>query len=178
MKTSVALIGFMGAGKTSVGRALAEKLGKEFLDLDALIERKAARTIPEIFEQDGEIGFRELEIQVTREVAGRRNAVITCGGGIVLNRINVDRLKKEAVIVYVKASPATILRRTSADGNERPLLNTPDRASRIREMLRFRRPFYKLAADITIDTTRLDIDSVVRQIIEKLREGSLIDLSP
>ena len=76
MKTSIALIGFMGTGKTGVGKALAEKLGKEFFELDPLIEKKAGKTIPAIFKKDGEIAFRELEIEVIKEVSKERNAVI------------------------------------------------------------------------------------------------------
>ena len=171
MKTSIALIGFMGTGKTAVGKALAERLGKEFIELDALIERKAGKTIPEIFQQDGEVRFRELEIEVARGVAGGKNAVIACGGGLVLNKINIDRLSEECVMVYLTASPQVILKRTSGDKEERPLLNTPDRALRIRELLRFREPFYRRAAEITIDTSRLGIGSVVDKIIEELKEN-------
>ncbi|GAH64058.1 unnamed protein product, partial [marine sediment metagenome] len=76
MKTNVALIGFMGVGKTAVGQALAEKLNKEFVELDSLIEHKAGKSIPEIFQQDGEIAFRELEIEVTKEVAKGKNLII------------------------------------------------------------------------------------------------------
>ncbi len=170
MKTSIALIGFMGTGKTAVGKALAEKLGREFVELDFLIEQKAGKTIPQIFQQDGEVRFRELEIEVVKEVAGRKNAVIACGGGAVLNRINIDRLKKECIIVYLTASPEVILKRTSVDENERPLLNVPDRARHIRELLKFRRPFYERAADVTVATSKLDIDSVARLIIDKVKE--------
>jgi shikimate kinase len=169
MKTSIALIGFMGTGKTAVGRALAERLGKEFVELDALIERKAGRTIPEIFQQGGEIAFRELEIEVTKEAAEKKNAVIACGGGIVLNKINIDRLKKESVIIYLTTSPEVILKRTSTDENERPLLKTTDATSTVRELLRFRKPFYERAADVSIDTSIPDISSVVEQILRKVK---------
>ena len=170
MKSSIALIGFMGTGKTAIGKALAEKLGKEFVEMDSLIERKAGKTIPEIFGQYGEVAFRELELEVAREVSGKRNAVIACGGGIVLNKINIDRLKKECLIVYLAASPGVILKRTSTDDNERPLLKVADRALAVRELLRFRKPFYELAAEITINTSRLGIDSVAEQIIRKVKE--------
>jgi len=170
MKTGIALTGFMGAGKTAVGRALAEKLAREFLELDSLIVRKAGKTIPEIFEQGGEVAFRELEIEVVKEVAGKKNAVIACGGGVVLNKINIDRLKKECVIVYLTASPEAILKRTLADENERPLLNAADRLATIGELLKFRKPFYERAADITVNTTKLDINSIAAQIIDKVKE--------
>ncbi len=175
MKTSIALVGFMGTGKTVVGRALAGKLGKDFIELDILIEQKAGKTIPEIFQQDGEIRFREIEIEVTKAIAGRKNAVIACGGGVVLNKINIDRLRKESIIAYLTASPRVILKRTSADENERPLLRASDKLLHIQELLRFRKPFYERAADIKIDTSKLDIDSVAEQIINKLKENESLN---
>ena len=171
MKTSIALIGFMGTGKTVVGKALAAKLGKEFIETDSLIEQKVGKSIPEIFQQDGEVGFREIEIEVAREVSERENAVIACGGGMVLNKINMDRLSQRCIIVYLTASPGIILNRTSDDKNGRPLLAVSDRASQIKELLRFRQPFYERAADIKVDTSKLNVDSVVGRIIEKLKDN-------
>ncbi|MBI2832336.1 MAG: shikimate kinase [Chloroflexi bacterium] len=168
MKTNIALIGFMGTGKTAVGKVLAQKLGKEFVELDCLIEQKTGKTIPDIFSQDGEIAFRELEIEVTKEVAKRQNLVIACGGGLVLNKINIDRLKEKGVIVLLTASPSVILKRTLHDGGTRPLLKTPERLTRIRELLAFRKPFYERAADIKVDTSRLSTESVAKEIMEKL----------
>ncbi len=170
MKTSLALVGFMGTGKTAVGRLLAQKLGKDFIELDAMIEQKAGRSIPEIFRQDGEAGFRQLEIEITRAVAGRKNTVIACGGGIVLNTINIDRLRQECIIVCLTASPSVILKRTSVDKDERPLLATADRLRQIKELLKFRRPFYERAADITVNTSRLKAEAVAGLIIERLKE--------
>jgi shikimate kinase len=171
MKTNIALIGFMGTGKTAVGKALAERLDKKFIELDPLIERKAGKTIPEIFSQDGEIAFRELEIEVAKEVAQGKNQVIACGGGVVLNKINIDRLRKESLIVYLTASPKIILERTSNDAEERPLLKVASPRLTIQELLRFRKPFYERAADIKIDTSKLDINAVVEQIITKIKEN-------
>ncbi len=170
MKTNIALIGFMGTGKTAIGRALAGKLNKTFVELDSLIEQKAGKSIPEIFQQDGEIAFRELEIAVTKDVSSEENLVIACGGGIVLNKINIDRLRKEGVIVYLTASPRVILKRVLGGGGGRPLLEVASPALTIRELLRFRKPFYERAADIKIDTSRLDINSVTEQIINKMEE--------
>ncbi len=169
MKTNIALIGFMGSGKTAVGRILAEKLNKRFVELDSLIEQKAGKSIPQIFAQDGEIAFRELEIELTKEVAESKNQVIACGGGIVLNKINIDRLKDKAVIVYLTASPAVILKRTSADKNERPLLLSSNKTVTIGELLRFRKPFYERAADIKIDASKLDINTAADEIITRLK---------
>jgi len=175
MKGNIALIGFMGTGKTAVGRALAKRLGKKFIELDLLIEQKAGKSIPEIFQNDGEIIFRELEIEATKEVSKGTKSVIACGGGIVLNKINVDRLRESSRIIYLTASPGAILKRTSRRKNERPLLDVPDPARRIRELLEFRKPFYERAADITINTSQLDINAVAEQIIEKLKEDESFD---
>ncbi len=171
MKTNIALIGFMGTGKTAVGEVLAEKLGKKLVELDSLIEQKAGKPIPVIFRQDGEIAFRELEIEVAREVSAGTNLVVACGGGVVLNKINIDRLRKKSVIVYLTASPSVILKRTLQDGETRPLLEVSDRTAEIRGLLAFRKPFYERAADIEINTSKLDIDSIVEQIISKVEEN-------
>lgn len=192
MRTNVVLIGFMGAGKTAVGKVLAKRLGKKFVELDSVIERKAGKPIPEIFQQDGEVTFRELEIEVTKEVSRDKDLVIACGGGIVLNKINIDRLKNESIIVYLTASPRVLLRRVSDSGEGRPLLNTSNRGGdeprhydldarsplnrSIQELLRFRKPFYDRAADIKINTSKLDIDSVAEQIIVELKENESFNL--
>ena len=170
MKTSIALIGFMGTGKTVVGKVLAQKFAKKFIELDAVIEKKAGRSIPEIFRQDGEIRFRELEIEAVRTVANKKNVVIACGGGIVLNTINIDRLRKGSVIICLTASPAVILKRTSGDKDGRPLLNVADRRQQIKKLLQFRRPFYSRAADTMINTSRLNINMVVDKILELLEK--------
>lgn len=170
MKSSVALIGFMGTGKTSVGRALAEYLGKTFFELDVLIQRKAGKDIPAIFREDGEIAFRELEIETVKDISREENAVIACGGGVVLNKINIDRLKQRALVVHLEASPRIILKRISGDGEERPLLATENPALTIRELMRYRRPFYQRAADININTSGQDIDSVVLQVAAGIKE--------
>lgn len=169
MKTNVALIGFMGTGKTAVGRRLAEKLGRRFIELDSAIERKARKSIPEIFVEDGEIAFRELEIEATRELARTKHAVIACGGGIILNRINIDRLKERAVIIHLTAPPGVILKRVLGEAGKRPLLDVENPLATIRELLKFRKPLYERAADITVNTAGLDINGVVEQIIEKLK---------
>ncbi len=165
----------MGTGKTAVGQFLAKKLDRKFIELDLLIERKAGKPIPDIFQQDGEIAFRELEIEVTKEVAEMKNAVIACGGGLVLNKINIDRLKKEGIIVYLTASPRVILKRVATEEGQRPLLEVDNPTLTIRGLLRFRKPFYERAADITIDTSKLDINAVSEEIIGKLRENESFD---
>lgn len=168
MKTNIALIGFMGAGKTAVGRLLAEKLGKGLMETDKLIEKKAGKSIPDIFNQDGETVFRQLELEVVGEVAGDKNQVIACGGGVVLNRENVDCLKESSVVVYLTAPPEVILQRVLADTSVRPLLRSKDKAETIRRLMRCRKPLYEQAADITIDTSEMNIDEVAEHIIARL----------
>ena len=170
MKNSIALIGFMGTGKTAVGKTLADRLGKEFIETDALIEKKAGKSIPEIFSRDGEIAFRELEIEIIKRIAMKDNAVIACGGGIVLNKINVDRLVKKCIIINLKASPSLISKRTSGDKDNRPLLAVTDRLAQIKELQDYRRPYYQRAADFEINTSWLNIKGVVNKIIEKLKD--------
>ncbi len=169
MKSNIALIGFMGAGKSAVGKVLARELNKEFIEMDSLIEQKAGKPIPEIFQQDGEVAFRELEIEVTKDVSRNRNQVIACGGGIVLNKINIDRLRKSSVIVYLTASPRVIMKRVS-NGEERPLLKVANPTLTIQELLRYRKPFYERAADITINTSKMNVDSIAEQIISQVKQ--------
>lgn len=176
MKANIALIGFMGTGKSAVGRALAKKLGWDFVEMDSLIEEMAGKSIPEIFEQDGEIAFREMEIEVTKKVAQQAGQVIACGGGMVLNKINVDRLRETSRMVYLKASPGEILKRTSSGTNKRPLLDVPDPAQRIQELLEFRGPFYQHSADITVDTSELSTDKIADLIINRLKEDEGFNL--
>ncbi|MFC2059859.1 shikimate kinase [Chloroflexota bacterium] len=176
MKTNIALIGFMGTGKTEVGEALANKLGRRFIELDLLIEQKAGKPIPEIFQQNGETAFRELEIEVTKEIANERYLVIAGGGGIVLNKINIDRLQEGAIMVYLTASPRIILKRVSSQEGQRPLLQVDNPTLTIRQLLRFRKPFYERAANVTLDTSKLDINTVAEQIISRLRDDESFDL--
>jgi shikimate kinase len=170
MKTNIALVGFMGTGKTSVGQVLARKLGWQFVEVDARIEQMAGKSTPDIFAQDGEIAFRELEIEAIKQVARSRKQVIACGGGVVLNTINITRLKDTSVLVLLTASPGTVLKRTSVDRDSRPMLATAnDPAARIRELLKYRRPYYERSTDFMINTSKNSLEQVADQIIEKLR---------
>jgi len=176
MKTNVALIGFMGAGKTSVGKAQAARLGMEFVEMDDLIEQAAGKPIPDIFRDASEIGFREIEIEVTKQAAKETGRVIACGGGAVLNKINIDRLRETSRTVYLTASPAAVLRRTAGDPTERPLLKVDNPKQRIRELMAERRPFYERAADITVHTSLLTPEGVADEIIARLRQDEDFDL--
>ncbi len=170
MKTNVALVGFMAAGKTAVARLLAQRLGKKLVELDALIEQRAGKTVARIFSEDGETAFREWEIALVKEVAAAKDQVIATGGGIVLNTINVDRLRQGGVIVYLEASPTAILKRAQASTAVRPLLAGGDKARIIEKILRFRQPYYDRAADIRLDTSAMAVDTVAGRIAELLKQ--------
>ena len=116
MKSNIVLIGFMGTGKTAVGQVLATRLHRKLIEVDAIIEKMAGKSIPDIFRDDGEIYFRELEIKAIKKAAAGEKQVIACGGGVVLNTINIDRLRTTGVIINLIASPEIILKRTSRDG--------------------------------------------------------------
>ncbi len=170
MKTNVALIGFMGTGKSAVGRELARRLGKEFVEMDELIVERAGKPIPRIFREDGEAAFRQMEMAVAKEVAGRSNQVIACGGGVVLNRVNIDRLRQTSRLVHLVASPATILQRTRTQAGQRPLLDVADPAGRIIRLLEERQPLYQAAADIVVETDGQTVAGVADTIITRLKE--------
>ena len=169
MKSNIVLIGFMGTGKTAVGQALAKRLNRRLIEVDSIIEQMAGKSIPDIFQDDGEIYFRELEIEAIKKAAAGKKQVIACGGGVVLNTINIDRLRETGVIINLVASPDTILKRTSVNEGSRPLLNVKQPAERIRELMKFRKPFYDRAADFTINTSKLNIDTVADKIIDRLK---------
>ncbi|MCJ7771247.1 shikimate kinase [Candidatus Bathyarchaeota archaeon] len=169
MKRNVALIGFMGVGKTTIGEALASRLKKRFVRTDDLIVELAKRPIPQIFREEGESRFRELEMEVVKQVSEEDNVVIDCGGGVVLNRVNIQRLRNKAKIVLLTASPETILRRVKNDSSERPLLNVPNQLERIKELLAARESSYKESADFEVDTSYLDKNEAADRISHMLR---------
>ncbi len=138
------LVGFMGTGKTSVGRALAQRLGMAFHDSDAEIERLAGCTIRELFEREGEEAFRRRERDFITHGHPDRGCIVSCGGGLVTREGMLDELRRRGVVVCLAASPETILERTRANRN-RPLLDVADPLARIGELLAAREPFYRKA---------------------------------
>lgn len=169
MKSNIALVGFMGTGKTAVGKVLAKRLDRQLIETDLIIEKIAGKPIPDIFKNDGEIRFREVEIAAIKRVAGKERAVIVCGGGVVLNTINIQRLREKSVIINLVASLEVILHRTSADKTIRPLLKVDAPELRIKELMKFRKPFYDKAADFNINTSKLDIEAAATKIIARLK---------
>ena len=168
---NVAIFGFMGVGKSSVGRLVAEALGMEFVDLDETIVADAGKGIPEIFEERGERGFRELEKEATRRVAARDGVVIACGGGTVLDEDNLGALRRNSRMILLTADPETILRRVETDGDTRPLLSAEEKVEPIARLLGERMPRYIEAADKAVDTSGKPQAQVAREIIEYLRES-------
>jgi len=147
---NIALVGFMGTGKSSVGRLAAEQLRFAFIDTDELIENEVGHSIPEIFAQLGEPAFRKYERDVVNALSTRRDTVIATGGGLVADPANLASLKEHALVVCLWASPETIWERVRAQSH-RPLLQTADPQAKIRELLAQRAPAYR-QADVLIDT--------------------------
>ena len=151
MKKNIIFIGFMGAGKTSVGQAVSRLYHMDFLDTDEYIEKKAGMSISEIFKKFGEEGFRKMETEtltaLQKEASG---CVISAGGGLPLREENRKLLKKLGTVVYLKVSPETVEERLKGD-RTRPLLAGPDPEKRIRELLDYRQPLYEKAAHYTVD---------------------------
>ena len=159
---NLALIGFMGTGKTSVGRALAESLHFEFLDTDELIQSRTGRSINEIFAQNGEPAFRELERDLVKELSTREKLVISTGGGLPTNPDNLASLKEHALVVCLWSSPEKIWERVRHQSH-RPLLHDPDPQKKIRDLLAAREPFYR-QADVLMNTELRSIREVAQQI--------------
>ena len=161
---NLALIGFMGTGKSSVGRALATQLRFEFVDTDELIERRGGRTITQIFAKEGEAGFRALErALVMDEMPGWRKKVIATGGGLAANEANLKSLKQHALVVCLWASPALIWERVRKQSH-RPLLQSPDPLAKIRGLLDERGPFYR-QADVLVNTENRSVREVALQVL-------------
>lgn len=164
---NIFLIGLMGSGKTTVGRALAKRLGMHFVDSDHEIEARTGATIPLIFEIEGEESFRRREAEVIRDLTAQQGIVLATGGGAVLDPDNREYLKTRGTVIYLRAGVSSILHRTSNDKN-RPLLQTEDPRKKIEELARQREPLYREVAHITIDTGRPNVHSMVQAILARL----------
>lgn len=165
--TNIALIGFMGTGKSTVGRLVAEQLKFDFLDTDALIEQRSGKKITEIFAQHGEPAFRELEAQLVQELSQRHRTIISTGGGLPTNPSNLDSLKQHSLVVCLWATPEHIYERVR-DQAHRPLLHDPEPLTKIRQLLSAREKFYK-QADVLLNSDLRSAREVAQQVINQFR---------
>ena len=164
---NIVLIGFMGTGKSTVGGELVKRLEMPCRDTDALIVQRAGMEISEIFARHGEAYFRELERTVVEEVSLEENTIIFCGGGVVLNKENVDNLRKKGRLTLLKAEPETILKRVTGD-ETRPVLKGNLSLEGIQEIMNKRNEAYIEAADIIIETDDKTVEEISMEIINKL----------
>jgi len=162
---NVALIGFMGTGKSSVGRMLAGQLRFEFVDTDELLEKRAGRKISEIFVQDGEARFREMERALVAEMESWRGKVIATGGGLAANEANLNQLKLHSLVVCLWATPEEIWHRVRRQSH-RPLLRDPNPLEKIRSLLTARKPYY-VQADVLISSNNRSVREVSAHIMHE-----------
>ena len=167
----IILIGYMGAGKTTVGKALAKALGVTFYDLDWYITSRMRKTVGQIFEERGEDGFRQIERSMLHEVAEFENVIISCGGGTPCFFDNIDYMNQQAPVVYLKADPEVLYKHLAMSKNDRPLLRGKSQEELIvfiREQLEKREPFYTKAR-YTLDVSLMDDYSKIHKSVEQLR---------
>ena len=171
---SLYLIGMMGSGKTSTGRPLAERLGYGFVDADAVIEQAAGCSIPEIFERDGEAGFRQIETQVLNAISQRHSLVVATGGGVVTQSQNWGLLHS-GIVIWLDVERGQLLKRLQADETPRPLLQRTDQEGAIEALLNERRPLYA-EADLTVvideETPDVVADGILQLLPGLLRDPS------
>lgn len=164
----VVLVGLMGAGKTTVGERLATRLGRPFVDTDELVVATAGRTVPELFVDVGEDGFRALERDaVTDACSSPEPLVIACGGGAVLDPDNRRAIAAAGVVVWLRATPAHLAERVG-DGDERPLLAGRAPLDALARLAAVRAPSYEAVADVVVDTDGLDPDGVTDRVLEEV----------
>ena len=168
---NIVLIGYRGAGKSSVGRGLAARLGKLFVDTDTIVQERAGRSIRQIFEEQGEHVFREHEARALQAACLHENAVISVGGGAVMNPDNAARLKQAGRVVWLRAPAPILWRRICGDeasARQRPRLTPKGGLEEIVHKLADREPVYESLADQIIDTDRVTVDEAVSTIIQLL----------
>ncbi len=161
------LVGMMGSGKTTIGRALARHLGKTFVDSDEEIQKRTGVTIPHIFDIEGEAGFRQRESAVICDLAGRDNMVLATGGGAVLTERNRAALQQNGIVIYLKAGVHDLWQRTRHDRN-RPLLQTADPHAKLAELFQQRDPLYLQVADIVIQSGRQSAHALMLHLADEI----------
>lgn len=166
---NIALIGFMGSGKSAVGKLLARKLGYDFVDTDAEIEKQEGCLIRQIWKDKSEEYFRRLEVEVLKKVTEDEKKVIACGGGVILNPENVRRLRQNCLVVYLEATHERLYERLKYSSN-RPLLNAADAKLEIGRLLAARKTIYQEVSDFAVDTTQLNVKGVVENILTRIKQ--------
>lgn len=166
-KPHIILVGLPGAGKSTVGAMLGERLSRTFLDFDLEIERREGMPVSQIFGERGEQGFRQLERRITEELRDIGNMVLAPGGGWIMDQEAVAMLRPPARLVYLRVRPETALQRLASGVGTRPLLNRPDPLAEMQKLFEARRGLYQ-AADLEIGTELLTVQQVTDQIAEKL----------
>lgn len=172
-KESIFLIGPMGAGKSTVGRLVAEKLGYQFVDSDHEIEARTGASIPMIFDIEGESGFRDREEQMIEELSLRKRVVLATGGGVVEREVNRQCLRSRGFVVYLKSPVESLIQRTRHDRN-RPLLQKDDPEKVLAELMERREPWYVEMADLTVETQQMSVHKVVKQIVDSLEAQQVV----
>ncbi len=170
---SLFLVGPMGAGKSTVGRLLAERLGFDFHDSDQEIEARTGATIPMIFDIEGEAGFRRREAQVIDELTQKPNIVLATGGGAVLRADNRKHLRSRGFVIYLHSDVDNLFERVRHD-RKRPLLQNDDPKGTLAEILRQREPLYREVADLVVQTEAVPVSNVVRRILTQLKEQGIV----
>ncbi len=168
------LVGMMGSGKTTVGRALAKHLGKKFTDSDEAIQLRTGVTIPHIFDIEGEPGFRVREAAAIAELVKRDNQVIATGGGAVLDEKNRELMQQNAIVIYLKASVHDLWQRTRHDRN-RPLLQIDDPHAKLTELLRQREDLYLQVADLIIQSSKQSAHGLMLQLADEIEAFKAIN---
>lgn len=163
-----------GGGKSTVGRLLARRLDRDFVDSDSVIERRVGCPVRAFFEREGEEAFRDIEQQVIEELSEPRDLVLATGGGVVLRKANRDALGRGAVVLYLRSSPEDLFRRLRHDVR-RPLLQVADPLARLREMHSVRDPLYREVAHFSIDTGRPSVQTLVNMILMQLELAGVVD---
>ncbi len=169
-RQNIVLIGFMGSGKTSIGRLIAGRLGFQFVDTDALLVQRTGIEIPEIFRLEGEEHFRDLETGVLESLTHLQRCVISTGGGVVLRERNRELLRELGFVVLLTASEEVIFERVSRN-SKRPLLQTPNPRETVAGLLAARQPAYAAAAKFTIDNTTLSHAQTADAVIAEARRA-------
>jgi shikimate kinase len=164
---NIILVGMMGAGKTTVGKLLAQHFGKTFVDSDEEIQQRTGVTIPHIFDVEGEAGFRQREAGVIQDLVKRDNLVLATGGGAVLSEQSRAALRENGIVVYLNSTVADLWQRTRHDRN-RPLLQTADPRAKLKELYEFRDPLYTQVADLIMPTGKQSVHSLVLQLQREL----------